>query len=640
MNLTAELTALSKQSHDLPIDERAKLGCDLAKRFERIGDYDKAYGALAEFWLDRTQPPKLEGLSEPAKAEILLRTGALAGWLGGAEQIQDGQEKAKDLITQSIELFNKLDEKQRAAEALGEIALCYWREGAYDEARVTLGDALDRVDKQNAELKAILLIRAGIVEVDSGRFSQAFHFYNKVTPLLDAIEDDELKGSFHVSFAVLFGRLASTDDNTDHVDQALIEYAAASFHFEQAGNDRYLARVENNLGFLYFTIGRYRDAHQHLDRARGLFIELKDTGTVAQVDETRARTFLAEGHAREAERLIKTVVKTLEKGGQQAVLAEALTTHGTIMARLGKHTRARVLLRRAIEVAETCGDLEGAGRARLSLIEELGNQTPAQELAVIYHQAADLLEKSQDPLAGRRLIFCGLKTIDSLLAQIEKEASPPPEGSWEGFSFKREIKKIERRFIERALRDAGGSVTEASRMLGFKHHQSLISLLDTRLSDLKDLRSKKRTRRRPLLLKPGKGRKQVSSADRATGRISILHVEDHKLVAHLVEELLTEEGIQVDRCANGAAAWEVLKSTAHYDALVIDNNLPGLSGLELVLRVRSLPRRQNVAIVMLSGDDCEKEAWRAGVDAFLRKPEEVDQLSMTILRALKNRQRP
>src|SRR6185437_15219418 len=99
--------------------------------------------------------------------------------------------------------------------------------------------------------------------------------------------------------------------------------------------------------------------------------------------------------------------------------------------------------------------------------------------------------------------------------------------------------------------------------------------------------------------------------------------------AHLVEELLTEEGIRVDRCANGAAAWEVLKSNAHYDALVVDNNLPGLSGLELVLRVRSTPRRQNLAIVMLSGDDCEKEAWRAGVNAFLRKPEDVDQLSST-----------
>lgn len=639
MNLTAELTALRSESRDLPIDERARLSCDLAKRFEKIGDYDKAYDALAEFWPDRTEPPHMKGLGKPAKAELLLRTGALAGWLGAANQIEGGQEKAKDLITQSIELFEKLKETQRVAEARGELGLCYWREGSYDEARITLTSARSLLSGDDPELEAILLIRASIVEMRTQKLQEALRYCDKAAPLVEQSEDDALKGSFHIQYGLIFRHLATPENREDYLDRALIEYAAASFHFEQAGNQRYLARVENNLGFLYFTIGRYRDAHQHLDRARNLFIELRDTGTVAQVDETRARAFLAEGHAREAERLIKTVVKTLARGGQQALLAEALTTHGTVMARLGKHSRARTLLQRAIEVAETCGDLEGAGRARLSLIEELGNQTPAQELADIYHEAADLLEKSQDPLAGRRLIFCGLKTVDSLLAQMDKEASPQAEESWQGFSLKRKIREIERRFIERALRDAGGSVTKASRMLGFKHHQSLISLLDTRLSDLQDRRSKKRARRRPLLLKTQRGKRRVSQPDRSTANLSILHVEDHKLVAHRVEELLTAEGIHLDRCSNGAAAWEILKSNTHYDALVIDNNLPGLSGLELILRVRSMPRRRNVAIVMLSGEDCEKEAWRAGVDAYLRKPEGIDQLARTIRRALEDRQR-
>jgi len=42
------------------------------------------------------------------------------------------------------------------------------------------------------------------------------------------------------------------------------------------------------------------------------------------------------------------------------------------------------LLERAIEVAETAGDLEGAGRATLSIIEELGEKLPAKELVAIY----------------------------------------------------------------------------------------------------------------------------------------------------------------------------------------------------------------------------------------------------------------
>jgi CheY-like chemotaxis protein len=360
-------------------------------------------------------------------------------------------------------------------------------------------------------------------------------------------------------------------------------------------------------------------------------------GTVAQVDETRARTLLAEGRLSEAERIIRMAVKTLEKGGQQAILAEALTTQGSISARLGKISRARNLLQRAIEVAETCGDLEAAGRARLSLIEELGNQTSAEELVSIFHEAADLLEKSQDPAAVRRLVSSALKIIDALLVQIAQEI-PLAQGSWEGFSLRREVKKFEGRFIERALRDAGGSVTKASHLLGFGHHQNLISILSSRHRDLEGLRSVKRRRRSPLLAKLRRG-KRKPALDPSTSKLSILHVEDHKPVARLVEELLNAEGIHVDACANGTAAWEILKSDTHYDALVVDNNLPGLSGLELVLRVRSMPKRRNLPTIMLSADDCEREAWRAGVDAFLRKSEAVDQLPAVIQRVVSQRRK-
>jgi hypothetical protein len=38
---------------------------------------------------------------------------------------------------------------------------------------------------------------------------------------------------------------------------------------------------------------------------------------------------------------------------------------------------------------------------------------------------------------------------------------------------------------------------------------------------------------------------------------------------------------------------------------------------------------------MLSGNDCETDAWRAGVDAFLKKPAQVNELPSTIARLLK-----
>src|SRR5205085_12253444 len=115
-------------------------------------------------------------------------------------------------------------------------------------------------------------------------------------------QDHALKGTFHNEYALLLRRLATPENREEYLDRALIEYAAASYHFEEAGNDRFVARVENNLGYLYFTIRQYKDAHKHLDRARQFFHRLKDVATIAQVDETRARTLLAQGYVLEAER--------------------------------------------------------------------------------------------------------------------------------------------------------------------------------------------------------------------------------------------------------------------------------------------------------------------------------------------------
>lgn len=638
MNLEAQLTALKDQSADLTLAERAELSCRLAKKLEKIGEYEAAREALGEFWPDRNGPPKLDNLNESTKAEILLRAGALAGWLGGADQNKGSQETAKNLITKGMEIFEELGQSEGAAEARGELALCYWREGSYDESRIHLAEALSGLGDKNSELKAILLIRAGIVEVDTQRFDQALRFYNEAMPLVDVSLDHALKGGFHIAYGLVFRRLATPENREDYMDRALIEYAAASFHFEEAGNERALARVENNLGYLFFTIGRYREAHGHLDRAHHLFLQLKDVGTAAQVDDTRARTLLAQGHVAEAERLVRSAVRVLERGDQQAVLAEALTTQGVALARLGNRPRAKVLLERAIEVAETAGDQEGAGRAKLSIIEEFGEKLPATELVAIYRSAIELLKHSQDPSTGKRLIACADKLLDTV-RRLDGEDQESQDHTWEGFSLKEHVRNGERAVIERALRDAGGSVTRAARLLGFRHHQSLISIINSRHKELLETRSAVRKRRRHLFSPPRKIKKKVVEVRPSpeTTEISILHVEDNKVVARLIQDTLGAEGMHVDSCFSGTTALEVLKNDAPYDAIIVDNDLPGLSGLELVLRVRSLAHRRNTTILMLSGDDCEKEAWRAGVSAFLRKPDAVDRVASTITRLLEER---
>jgi CheY-like chemotaxis protein len=323
----------------------------------------------------------------------------------------------------------------------------------------------------------------------------------------------------------------------------------------------------------------------------------------------------------------------LEKGDEQALLAEALTTNGIALARLGNHARSRVLLQRAIDVAERAGDLEGAGRAHLSLIEEMGEQTSPTELASIYQSAANLLQRSQDPSVGKRLIACAWKVIEALGdSDAERGAA---EHSWEGFSFKDKVLECERSLIERALRDSNGSVTRAARLLGFRHHQSLISLINSRHKELLKTRTAVRKRRRHIFSKPRKIKYRPVGPDLGASPISILHAEDSMQVANLVSDMFSAEGWRIELCTDGDAALRKLTSDERVDLLLLDNELPGVNGLDLVKRTRKMTHRRRTPIVMLSGNDCETEAWRAGVDAFLKKPAQVNELPSTIARLLK-----
>jgi len=512
MNLTTELTTLRTRTRGLSRDERARVSCDWAKQMEKLGEYEHAAEGLEEFWPSRDGAPIVDDLELATKARVLLRVGSLIGFLGATGEIPGSQERAKDLITQSMEMFDQAGDDVAVAESRGDLALCYWREGGFDEARIHLTEALHRLGDVDSDLRAVLLIRAGIIEERMRRLQNALSFYHQAEPLVERSPDHCLKGAFHGERALVFRRLAAPENRDDYMDRALIEYAAASFHHEQAGNQRQQARIESNLGYLYFTINRFQDAHRHLDRARGLFTSLREVGLVGYLDDTRARVFLAEERFSDAERTIRQAIRALERGDQQAVLAEALTTYGVVLARLGRQARSRELLERAIEVAEIAGDIEGAGRAKISIIEELKNQTSPSELASEYAAAVSMLSNSQDPATARRLINCASQIISSLMPSEEAETNVEIE-SWDGFSFKREVLKIEKKFIERALRDAGGSVTRASRLLGFRHHQSLIALINSRHRDLLGTRSAVRKRRHHLFSKPRRIRKPTTPSD-------------------------------------------------------------------------------------------------------------------------------
>jgi tetratricopeptide (TPR) repeat protein len=494
MYLTKELLSEIDQP-GLSVNERAALRCRLARHLEEAGDYDAAREAMADLWQGVGARPMLEGLDDETKAHVLLRVGAITGWIGSAGQIEGAQETAKDLISESARMFAELGKRKKAAEARGDLAICYWREGAFDEARVTLKGALDEFDESDVEQRAIALLRMALIERSSNRFNEALRIHNLATPLFDGITDHLLTAHFHLGFANALKHLRATENREDYTDRALIEYTAAGFHFEQAGHTRYQACVESNIGSLFGIIGKFEKAHEHLDRAQMLMTQLKDNVHLAQVDETRARVLVAEGRLVEAEKTARSAVLRLERGDEFSLLAEALTTHGIALAQLHHPEQARAALERAVNVAEQAGDSEGAGIAALTLIEQLSANLSAEEVCATVDRARVLLEKTENTNTVRRLARSAFQALF-----LTYSTTAPSD--WTNFSLKQALLKYEANVIKQALKDSGGSVTRAARLLGFKHHQSLISLISSRHKELLTVRSEIRKRRQHLMSHP------------------------------------------------------------------------------------------------------------------------------------------
>ncbi|HEV2859711.1 MAG TPA: response regulator [Pyrinomonadaceae bacterium] len=488
--------------------------------------------------------------------------------------------------------------------------MCYWRAGAYDEGRVVLAEALRRLKEEDIELKAKILIRRSIIDIWECRYHDAWNVLEEAEPFFESCSD-ALKGRWHGQKALVLRRLATAERRADYADRAILEFTAAIYHYEQAKHDRYCGNNLNNLAMLLHKVGRYEEAHKHLDRAQKIFARLKDPGNLAQVNETRARVLVAEGRFEEAARVIERVVGALEQGGENGLLADALAVQGVALARLGRQESSMRALRRAVSVATDSGAHSNAGQAALTLIEEHAGRMAEAELYSVYRRADRMLKETQDAEDVARLRAC---------ARVVVRRMRGAKLSDEDFSLPRVVREYEARFIEQALELEEGSVSRAARRLGIKH-QTLAHLLETRHRHLLQKRRPALSRRRSIITGPRVVK--PSNNGKAARHVSILLVEDNEMVAEPVRDSLEFEGWRVETCADGGEALRLIEGPEHFDLMLLDNDLPGVTGLELIRRARSLPHRRRTPIAMFSACDVAGEARSVGADAFLRKPDDM-----------------
>lgn len=290
--------------------------CQRAKRLEDSGEYETAAKTLGKLWLGVGERPLLSGFPESVMADVLVRIGSITGWLGSTAQIDGSQEMAKDLIGEGIRLYDENTDVEKIAEAQSDLGICYWREGAFNEAENYYRDALEIAPVESNALRGKILLRLVNVAISNRKYGVAISYLEQAESIINSSEDDLLQGKLLFHQALLCKLQFEESGDKKFVDKAAQYYFEASRKYRKADHQRYEAIVENNLGYLYLSINEYERAHQHLDNATNLFSVIQDSGKLASVFDTKARVFLAEQKFEDAEIFAQRSVQLFTRGDE------------------------------------------------------------------------------------------------------------------------------------------------------------------------------------------------------------------------------------------------------------------------------------------------------------------------------------
>jgi len=115
--------------------------------------------------------------------------------------------------------------------------------------------------------------------------------------------------------------------------------------------------------------------------------------------------------------------------------------------------------------------------------------------------------------------------------------------------------------------------------------------------------------------------------------MNILLAEDNPVNQEVIGEILRRAGHQVQIAEDGEKALDALTSDENYDLVLLDMNMPEVSGLDVLKQFRFMDTSAKTPVVMLSADalpETIRECREAGANNYLTKPVEMDRLLETV----------
>ena len=115
--------------------------------------------------------------------------------------------------------------------------------------------------------------------------------------------------------------------------------------------------------------------------------------------------------------------------------------------------------------------------------------------------------------------------------------------------------------------------------------------------------------------------------------MKVLLLEDDNALSDLLSDHLEDKGYDVTLCLNGQEALEHLIDEK-YDIALLDINTPIMTGIEVLKTIREEYKNNTPAIILTAYHDTKhlKESFESGVDDYIKKPFDLEELDQRILR--------
>ena len=116
----------------------------------------------------------------------------------------------------------------------------------------------------------------------------------------------------------------------------------------------------------------------------------------------------------------------------------------------------------------------------------------------------------------------------------------------------------------------------------------------------------------------------------------VLLVDDSAVMRKIIQRKIEQTGLMVDEfveAGDGKEALEKVNDNDNIDLILLDWNMPNMSGIEFVRELRSLDIQNRIPVVIVTTEGREdkiSEAKKSGADGYLTKPFTTDQLRDTL----------